>query len=164
MLRDKNLVPLSHQHQHALGLCVRIERAMRSGDTGLSAWHGEIQAAFETEIDIHFEAEEQFLFPSAARLEELRLLVSRLLAEHTVLRSYRFAAMAHSMGRSDMLDFAHTLSEHIRVEEKQLFESCQRLIAGEELAAIGERMREFFRASGLPGSVEVSASDADPTA
>ena len=27
MLRDKNLVPLSRQHQHALALCVRINRA-----------------------------------------------------------------------------------------------------------------------------------------
>lgn len=162
MLRDRSLVPLSHQHQHALALCVRIERAMRSGDTSLAGWHGEIQTAFETEIDIHFEAEEQFLFPSAARFEELRMLVSQLLAEHTVLRSYRFAAMAHSMDRSDLLDFAHTLSDHIRGEEKQLFEACQRLIRGEELAGIGERMREFFRASGLPDSTQV-ASITNPT-
>jgi hemerythrin-like domain-containing protein len=27
MLRDKSLIPLSRQHQHALALCVRIERA-----------------------------------------------------------------------------------------------------------------------------------------
>ena len=27
MLRDPNLVPLSRQHQHALALCVRINRA-----------------------------------------------------------------------------------------------------------------------------------------
>jgi hypothetical protein len=27
MLRDKGLIPLSRQHQHALALCVRIERA-----------------------------------------------------------------------------------------------------------------------------------------
>ena len=27
MLRDKSLIPLSHQHQRALALCVRIDRA-----------------------------------------------------------------------------------------------------------------------------------------
>ena len=28
MLRDRNLIPLSHQYQHALALCVPIERAL----------------------------------------------------------------------------------------------------------------------------------------
>ena len=29
MLRDRNLIPLSHQHQHALALCVRLDRALQ---------------------------------------------------------------------------------------------------------------------------------------
>ena len=31
MLRDRNLIPLSHQHQHALALCVRLDRGLKSG-------------------------------------------------------------------------------------------------------------------------------------
>jgi len=38
MLRDKNLIPLSHQHQHALALCVRIERASPISADDLEAW------------------------------------------------------------------------------------------------------------------------------
>jgi iron-sulfur cluster repair protein YtfE (RIC family) len=33
MLRHPSLIPLSHQHQHALALCVTIDRALRSGPT-----------------------------------------------------------------------------------------------------------------------------------
>lgn len=149
MLRDKNLVPLSHQHQHALALCVRIERAMHSGDLGLAAFQTEIYNLFESQIEIHFQAEERFLFPSAARFAEMKMLVSGLLAEHTELRSYRLAAMARSMSRSDLLDFAATLAAHIRTEERELFEKCQRLFTGAELLEIGNDIHRFFQANGF---------------
>ena len=38
MLRDKCLIPLSRQHQHALALCVRIERASPVHKADLAAW------------------------------------------------------------------------------------------------------------------------------
>ncbi len=68
MLRDKNLIPLSHQHQHCLALCVRLDRAIQAGDVDLEAWQAEIQQIFEQEITFHFAAEENELFPAAARL------------------------------------------------------------------------------------------------
>jgi len=43
MLRDKNLIPLSHQHQHALALCVRLDRALQAGEVDAEAWQAEIQ-------------------------------------------------------------------------------------------------------------------------
>ena len=62
MLRDKNLVPLSRQHQHALALCVRLDRAIQAGGVDLEAWQAEIQQIFEQEITFHFAAEEKELF------------------------------------------------------------------------------------------------------
>src|ERR1700686_2334772 len=88
MLRDKNLIPLSHQHQHALGLCVRIDRASPISDRDLAAWQGEITQHFQTEIKFHFAAEEQVLFPVARRFEELSPLVDELLADHATLREH----------------------------------------------------------------------------
>jgi len=38
MLRDKALVPLSRQHQHALALCVRIDRTQSSAKDNLESW------------------------------------------------------------------------------------------------------------------------------
>ena len=57
MLRDKNLVPLSHQHQHALALCVRLDRALLAGPVDPAPWQAEIQQIVEQEIVIHFAAE-----------------------------------------------------------------------------------------------------------
>ncbi len=86
MLRDKNLIPLSRQHQHALALCVRLDRAVQSGQVDAEAWQAEIQQIFEQEIGTHFDAEERELFPAAASRPELRSLVEELLDEHEALR------------------------------------------------------------------------------
>jgi hemerythrin-like domain-containing protein len=66
MLRDKSLIPLSRQHQHALALCVRIERTSPIPEADLPAWRAEIALQYEQELRIHFAAEEEVVF-SAAR-------------------------------------------------------------------------------------------------
>ena len=121
MLRDKNLIPLSRQHQHALVLCVRLDRAIQSGEVDADAWQAEIQQIFEQEVAAHFEAEELELFPAAARLSELRALVEELLAEHKRLRDFVASAAKRQLAPSDLKIFADTLSAHIRKEERQLF-------------------------------------------
>lgn len=157
MLRDMNLVPLSHQHQHALALCVEIERSLHSHDASLAFWQDRIQAAFDGEIELHFQAEEQILFPAAERYEHLTMLVSELLAEHTVLRSYRYSAMAFSMTSLDLLDFSRFLSGHIRKEERGLFEGVQLVMDADELGRIGKAFEDFFRTAGHPSSKSNSA-------
>ena len=71
MLRDPNLIPLSRQHQHALALCVRIDRASPVGDSDMAAWQSEIAQIFQSEIRVHFGAEENVLFPSVRRFPAL---------------------------------------------------------------------------------------------
>src|SRR2546427_9291332 len=97
MLRNPNLIPLSRQHQHALALCVRLDRAIRAGEVDLAAWQAEIQQQFESEIAIHFVAEEKELFPAAARYPELLPLVKELLAEHVLLRDCCSRAAGRSL-------------------------------------------------------------------
>jgi hemerythrin-like domain-containing protein len=137
MLRDKNLVPLSRQHQHALALCVRINRAMLSTPEEIQAWQSEIQQHFEQEIQYHFAAEEADLFPVARRYSELASLVDELIAEHAVLRDYFAKATARSLDREGLRQFGETLSGHIRKEERQLFEGIQEYLAPEELMQAG---------------------------
>jgi hemerythrin-like domain-containing protein len=151
MLRDKSLVPLSHQHQHALALCVRIGKAF--ADAGESPdvhpWEQEIVRHFDEEISFHFHAEEQYLFPRAAQVEELTELVDELRIEHTLLRRNVEKARARQFTVTDLQVFTASLSEHIRKEERQLFEAMQKVLSGEELASIGNLMQEYFAKSGM---------------
>ncbi len=145
MLRNSNLVPLSRQHQHALALCVRIERALQAGETGLAAWQAEIQQHFEQEISIHFAAEEKELFPAASRFRDLQPLVRELLADHGVLREAFARAAAQTLEPAGLRAFAVRLSAHIRKEERQLFEEMQKRMTPEELTALGTELETALK-------------------
>jgi len=154
MLRDRNLIPLSRQHQHALALCVRLDRAIQSGEVGLEAWQAEIQQQFESEIGIHFAAEEKLLFPAAAQFPDLQALIKELLMEHSVLRDYFARAATRELDLQNLADFGHKLAEHIRKEERQLFEGMQKLMISSKLNALGaaldEALNDVSQACALP--------------
>jgi hemerythrin-like domain-containing protein len=145
MLRDKSLIPLSRQHQHALALCVRIDRASPISDSDLAAWQTEITQLFQSEIRIHFAAEELVLFPAAARIKELAPLVEELLGDHTHLRAAFARAEAHNLSATGLSAAARHLSAHIRKEERQLFERMQELLSQEELALLGTRLEDALK-------------------
>jgi len=142
MLRDKSLIPLSRQHQHALALCVRIERASPIPDADLGAWQTEVVQLFQNEVGTHFAAEERVLFPAARRFEELVPLVDELLAEHGALRGSFTRGAENQMSAADLMAFARLLSAHIRKEEGLLFERLQQLMHADELAALGEELAD----------------------
>ena len=143
MLRDKSLIPLSHQHQHALSLCVRIERASPIPEGDLAAWRVEIEQIFQTEIGIHFAAEESVVFPAARNFGELNSLVDDLLADHAWLRDQ--FARTQKLSPGEVRELAQRLSGHIRKEERQLFERMQELMSGEQLAVLGRNLEDALR-------------------
>jgi hemerythrin-like domain-containing protein len=145
MLRDKNLVPLSRQHQHALALCVRIERASPIPEADLAAWQVEIGQHFRAEIRIHFAAEEQFVFPAARAFAELKMLVEELISEHAWLRERFAKAEAQGMSGGEIAQFAQGLSAHIRKEERKLFERLQEVLSEGDLAAMGQKLEDALK-------------------
>jgi hemerythrin-like domain-containing protein len=145
MLRDPSLIPLSRQHQHALALCVRLDRALQAGEIDLQAWQSEIQQQFESEIEVHFAAEEKELFPAAEKFPQLQHLVSELLVDHAELRNCFSRAASRSLDRQSLASFGEKLVVHIRKEERQLFEGMQRVMSSQELAALGSALDEALK-------------------
>ena len=145
MLRDPSLIPLSHQHQRALALCVRMDRASPIGDADLGAWQAEIAQLFQTEIRAHFSAEENVLFPTARKFPALCPLVEELLLDHFMLRESFAKAEAHAMSAADLSAFAQRMSAHIRKEERQLFERMQELMSQEEMALLGQGLEQGLK-------------------
>ena len=142
MLRDKALIPLSHQHQHCLALCVRLDRAIHAGEIDLEAWQAEIQQIFEQEITFHFAAEEKELFPVASRFPELQPLVQELLTGHALLRNFFSRAATRTLHVAGLQALVEKLASHIRKEERELFEGMQKLMKAEDLAAVGVALQQ----------------------
>jgi hemerythrin-like domain-containing protein len=154
MLRDKSLIPLSHQHQHSLALCVRLSRAVEAGEVDLQAWQAEIAQQFQQETSIHFAAEEKEVFPRAERFPEIQPLVQELRAEHEVLRDFFARAAKRTLDQASLAALGERLAAHIRKEERQLFEAMQEHMSREELEAMGSALEralaEAAQACALP--------------
>jgi hemerythrin-like domain-containing protein len=163
MLRDKNLVPLSRQHQHALALCVRIDRASPVRDADLAAWQAEVAQHFQSEIGFHFAAEEQVLFPTALRFTDLVPLVEELLTDHAALRESFAKAATGRMEAADLSLFSRRMSAHIRKEERQLFEGMQKLMNLDELAHLGQKLDDALKSAIQACALPAGALQSDAT-
>ncbi len=155
VVRDKSLVPLSRQHQHALALCVRIRRALQASDSPLQAWNTEIRNAFAEEIGAHFAAEEALVFPEARRFPALAPLVADLLHDHVTLRDLFQKADAGALDAAGLEEFARRLDDHIRKEERQLFEQMQELVPPECLNGMGAALEKFLTEHGAGASCRI---------
>lgn len=149
MLRDPSLVPLSHQHQHALALCVRLDRALQTGEADPGAWQREVHQLYANEVRFHFSAEERVLFPAAGRFPEFTPLVAELSGEHERLRAGFDRAEQGTLDQSGLKEFVTLLAGHIRKEEHQLFEALQQRMKREELTSLGAAL-ESALADGAP--------------
>ncbi len=139
MRRDPGLIPLSHDHQHALALCVVTERVLgaTAGPDVVARAAAEIVQVFDREILDHFHFEEQVLFPILEPYEEMGGLVYELKAEHSRILAL-VAAIRLQAERACMLEFCTTLRAHVRKEETVLFERAQELVPTERLREVGE--------------------------
>jgi len=158
MLRHKILIPLSHQHQRALALCVRIDRAHPIPAADLDVWQAEIAQHFAQEIKIHFSAEECALFPAARQFPELIPLVDVLIRDHAALRNSFLSAENRSMTSESLSIFAQELSAHIRKEERQLFERMQELITPQEMDTLGAALQAALKDTTLSCSLPNKAT------
>jgi len=132
MLRDPSLVPLSHEHQHALALCVLIDRS--TADVDIQA--RTIVDQFDSEMRSHFEVEERVLFPAAAAIPAAHDLVQELIAEHRRMTSM-VDVLRRTGDRGIIAEFTDVLRRHVRKEENSLFEEVQRSLSREQLDRLG---------------------------
>lgn len=144
MRRDPALIPLSQQHHDALALCVYIERAEKSGHLDLAHWNREVTAAWQSEIRWHFQSEEEIVFPAANRIASLQPLISELVLAHVELRQLFHTAEKNDLTAPDLLRLRQLLNDHVRQEERQLFEQMQTTIPAADMAAMGARLNAFF--------------------
>ena len=141
MLRDPSLHPLSHQHQHGLALCVIIRRTLDedASPKALQDLASKVKAAWEMELEAHFAVEEQVLFPVIkGRIDEPQM-VDQLIAEHHELEE-RIGDLLAEPSELRLRGFATLLNDHIRAEERKLFQQIQDHLNPEELAALGRRL------------------------
>ena len=136
MLRDKNLIPLSHQHHNGLALCVLTERSLRAdrSEANLRRLAKRCVERYEVELQNHFQIEESILFPILP--DSLQPLVGELVEEHRGLEGL-VERLRKGHTETDLRDFCSLLKRHIRREESDLFQKAQLLLPKDLLEVAG---------------------------
>ncbi|MGH3024167.1 MAG: hemerythrin domain-containing protein, partial [Gaiellaceae bacterium] len=140
MKRHPSLIPLSHDHHHAL---VEARRLRRDADADAAARRAACEAFlrfFSLETIRHFRQEEEELFPLLVDREEpAGELLTQALLEHQRLHAL-VARLDRGLALGDpdaalMREVGELLDAHVRLEERQLFPLIQDTVSDEELEA-----------------------------
>jgi hemerythrin-like domain-containing protein len=147
MKRHPALIPLSHDHHHAL---VEARRLRRAADTPESA---AVAAAFlrffAVETVEHFREEEELLVPLVVAFDEARELLVQALLEHQRLHALigRLQRLVTTGGKIDdvMRELGDLFEAHVRLEEQRLFPMIERLL--EDVPELQPRLRNELEAA-----------------
>lgn len=126
MKRHAALLQLSREHHHALKLSRLARFASDAGHALAIAEAAEkIIEAFPEVLEPHFQSEENDLLPALAAAGA-NALVERTLAEHAELRDLNRRLIEPD---SEILArLATLLHDHVRFEEREVFETAQQLL------------------------------------
>ena len=140
MKRLEALIPLSHDHHHALVEARRLRRAAERDDDPSGAATAFVRF-FRTSSVPHFREEEEALFPLVIDVEEARALLVQALLDHQHLHALVAALEARGDVRATMGELGERLEAHVRLEERQLFPLIERVAAAALDAAIATPTR-----------------------
>jgi hemerythrin-like domain-containing protein len=130
MRRSEALRRLSSDHHSGLVIARRAREQAREAPAVREAAWADLRQRFADELEPHFKLEERGLLPAMQAAGE-GLLVERTLVEHLRMR-----AMIDAGGPESLAVFAEALTDHIRFEEKELFEVAQRVLGADTLARL----------------------------
>lgn len=142
MKRNEHLMPLTHDHHHALVQARRLKLAAgEAPEQRLEAGRGFLDF-YERDTLLHFREEEEVVFPLVVGHEEAEAPLTRLLLEHLRIHALvgrlRTETDAGEPSTVTLSELSTTLEQHVRFEEKTMFPLIERLVApaldGVELA------------------------------
>lgn len=142
MKRHAALIPLTHDHHHALAHARRLRVASESADPEARLKQaGEFLEFFRADTLLHFREEEETLFPKMVDLPDAPLdMLGQVLLEHVRIHAAveRLAreADAEDVSEQSLARISSLLDAHIRLEERKLFPLIERSLSEETLADI----------------------------
>jgi hemerythrin-like domain-containing protein len=139
--RHPALAPLSEDHHRELVQARRLRRAAGAPADERLAAGAEYATLFFTDTVGHFRREEEDVFPLyAAHAGRDDPVLARVLREHMELhglaRALRAEVAAGDVLPETLRALGDLLHDHVRLEERELFASIQRVVPAAELARL----------------------------
>jgi hemerythrin-like domain-containing protein len=129
MKRHEALIPLTHDHHHALVQARMLAGGAEADMPERASIAAEFVSFFENDTISHFREEEEIVFPLVIETPEAKEPLARLLLEHVHLHGLvaelRKQLRAGDPKTETMLLLSSLLQTHIRLEEKVIFPLVQ---------------------------------------
>lgn len=136
MKRDPGLQPISRQHHDALMACLMIEKGVRK-KTDLKVLQDFTRKVWDNDLSRHFTLEENYLVPQLRQRKFPEYIIQSLLRDHELLRVLSARILNGGASYQGFLAFSTLLEQHVRFEERLVFEKAQELIPEMELQQVG---------------------------
>ena len=140
MRRHDALIPLSHDHHHALVQVRRLKSAVKADDESRMETARAFLDFFRTDTIDHFREEEEKVFPLGVDSPELQGTLCQVMLEHLRIHKLVLGLQEEvdggAVSANQMLRLADSLEGHIRFEEKVVFPEIERVAADVLNAAV----------------------------
>lgn len=147
MKRHETLIPLSHDHHHALAAIRRLAVASNGTDEERDRASRQFVTFFRNDTLMHFRDEEEIIFPLVGDAPQARGTMERAMLEHAEIH-----AAVHSLeceleegvaGAASIPRIVGLFRSHIRFEEKVVFPLIESLSSedGLDSVTLGPRTR-----------------------
>lgn len=153
--RDPRLARLSRDHHHALVMSLRLERELPgASDADVRALYMDLTRFWSAALEPHDAVEAGALLESVAHRGDAGLQhAARLQRDHrgheSLMDAVRGARSSAERAQA-LLAFARALGDHVRWQERELFEWVQAALPGEDLDAIAAHVAAHLPADPVP--------------
>lgn len=131
MHRHPNLIPLSHEHKSLLFVCRYLKKDAAPYEGYPLDEQSKLSYMVKTFQEImvpHIQKEDHLFEQCRGHHAEIDALLDELLAEHTFISGMYSALVDHPDLVEAMHNIAVSLEEHIRKEERVVFEKLQEML------------------------------------
>lgn len=146
MKRHKALIKLSHDHHQGLMLAQLIKLGAPEYKGLPKDSMGKMNytiKSFNVELKIHFENEENILFPLLkGKSSQTDSLILKLLEDHVYIVRKIVSLKADEQLEDELDLIGKRLERHIRIEERELFQLAQSILNDDELNEIEEKINQ----------------------
>jgi len=149
-MRHPSLILLSHDHHHGLALALRcrkqaLGRIKPMGLQGLEERASEVKEFFSKNLERHFQAEEEILFPAIRSCaSESWQMVEDLIEEHRQIRNEIARLEEKEKLSKALFDLGDFLERHIRREERELFPLFENRVGASEAERVKEEIEKIL--------------------
>jgi hemerythrin-like domain-containing protein len=127
--RHEALVAFSRDHHEALLLCWKIKTGI-SKDIALDRIQAYMFWFWNQYLQTHFEAEEIYIFPLLGMKHPLIL---QAMTQHKDIKTL---CTSHKLSKESLITLATLLHDHIRLEERSIFQTIQEQVSESDLLSI----------------------------